>query len=236
MTQPVPPQAAPPSQDQGAAWQTTPRQPEPPPPPPPGPAPATSSWASSLTSTAPVPGPAGFFYADVPNRIIAYIVDLIVLAIVNVVVALVIGGLLGGIVTTTTGADGFESIVQLNLGALLVVSLVSLALSLAYFGYFWTAQRGTPGMKLLGLQIGDERDGHSIDRDQALVRWLILGIPSILSTFASFVSDSLGFILSLVGLIWLVVLLYTIAQSPTKQGLHDRYARTIMVKSARRAA
>jgi uncharacterized RDD family membrane protein YckC len=197
-----------------------------------GPAP---SWTQTLTSTAPVPGPAGLFYADVPNRIIAYIIDVIVLAIIGFVVALVLGGLFGGIMTTGEGAIG-EATSDLNLLAFLVVGLGNLAISLAYFGYSWTALRATPGMRLLGLQLGDERDGRSIDWNQAFARWLVLGIPSILATFASYVSSGLGFILSLVGLVWLVVLLYSIAQSPTKQGIHDRLARTIMVKAGRRKA
>ncbi|CAN5455049.1 hypothetical protein BH23CHL8_BH23CHL8_10870 [soil metagenome] len=193
------------------------------------------SWTQSLTSTAPVPGPAGLFYADVPNRIIAYIIDVIVLAVIGFVVALVLGGIFGGIMTTTEGAiDGATS--DLNLFAFIVVAIGNLAISFAYFGYSWTTLRATPGMKLLGLQIGDERDGRSIDWNQALTRWLVLGIPSILASFASYVSSGLGFILSLVGLIWLIVLLYSIAKSPTKQGIHDRYARTIMVKAGRRLA
>ena len=191
------------------------------------------TWTQTLTSTAPVPGPAGLFYADVPNRIIAYIIDVIVLGVIGFVVALVLGGILGGIVSSQTldspGGD-------LNLLAFIVVGLGNLAISFAYFGYSWTTLRATPGMKLLGLQIGDERDGRSIEWNQALTRWLVLGIPSILASFASYVSSSLGFILSLVGVIWLIVLLYSIAQSPTKQGIHDRYARTIMVKAGRRLA
>ena len=206
---------------------------EPPPPPPqrgPGQAP---SWQQSLTSTSSVPGPAGLFYADVPNRIIAYIIDIIVLAIIGFLLSLVLGGLLGG-VTTSASLDSAGG--DLNLGPFAVVSLVQLIVSFAYFGYFWSVQRATPGMRVLGLQIGDETDGHSISWGQAFTRWLILGIPSILSTFAASVNTGLSVLLSLVGLIWLIALLFSIAQSPTKQGYHDRFARTIMVKTGRRAA
>jgi uncharacterized RDD family membrane protein YckC len=45
-----------------------------------------------------------------------------------------------------------------------------------------------------------------------------------------------GLVAGVIGLIWLLVLLYTTAQSPTKQGLHDRVARTVLVKAARRPA
>jgi len=196
-------------------------------------APPGSSWTRSLTSTTPVPGPSGFYYADVPNRIIAFIIDLILLAIIGFVLALVLGGLLGGM-TSTASLDAAGG--ELNLGAFLLVSIVQLAVSLAYFGYFWTTSRATPGMQFLGLQIGHESDGRNIDRNQAIVRWLIIGIPSILSTFTSYASSSLSFIISIIGVVWLVVLLYSIAQSPTKQGWHDRYAHTIMVKAGRRAA
>lgn len=191
------------------------------------------SWQQNLTSTAPVAGPAGLFYADVPNRIIAYIIDIIILALIGFVVSLIVEGIFGGISTARTldSAGG-----DLNLGAFVVVSVAQLAISFGYFGYFWSVQRATPGMRLLGLQIGAESDGHSIDWSQAFIRWLIIGIPSILATFASYTSAGLGLILSLVGLLWLIVLLYTIAQSPTKQGLHDRYAHTIMVKTGRRAS
>ncbi len=125
---------------------------------------------------------------------------------------------------------------DLNFGAFAAVTIAQLAISFAYFGYFWSVQRGTPGMKLLGLQIGDETDGHSISWNQAFIRWLVLGIPSILATFASYISAGLGLVLSIVGLVWLIVLLYSIAKSPTKQGFHDRYAHTIMVKTGRRAS
>lgn len=192
-----------------------------------------ASWSQTLTSTAPVPGPPGYFYADVPNRIIAYIIDLIILAIIGFVIALVLGGLLGGVETTAT----FESAGrELNLLPFLIVSIGNFAMSFGYFGYSWAVLRSTPGMKLLGLQIGDERDGRTIEWNQAFVRWLVLGIPSILATFGSYISSGLGLVLSIVGLVWLVVLLYSVAQSPTKQGLQDRYAHTILVKARRRAA
>ena len=47
----------------------SPQAPPPQAPPPQAPAPAPQpAWMQSLTSTAPVAGPAGLFYADLPNR------------------------------------------------------------------------------------------------------------------------------------------------------------------------
>ena len=183
----------------------------------------------SITSTEQTPGPAGLFYADVPNRIMALIIDIIVLSVFGFILAL----LLGGLVTAPGALDSPGG--QLDVVAFLVVALLQLGLSFAYFGYLWTAMRATLGMRLLGLRIGDESDGHAIDWRQALTRWLLLGIPSIVASLAAYVPDMIAVILSLLGIGWLLLLLYTMAQSPTKQGLHDRYAHTIMVKSGRRA-
>ncbi|MET0772596.1 MAG: RDD family protein [Candidatus Limnocylindrales bacterium] len=211
------------------SWQQQPQQPAPPPPPqswqqpPQQPVPPTPtqqpSWTANLTSTTPVAGPAGFVYADVPNRMIAYIIDIIILAVINFVVSLVLFGIMG-----------------ISFGSAMIVLIVNLVISIGYFVWCWSSRRMTVGMQLLGLQIGSETDGSTITTNQALVRWVILGLPGVLASVSSYWSDGLGFLLSLVGLIWIIALLVSIAQSPTKQGYHDRYAHTIMVKSARRAA
>jgi uncharacterized RDD family membrane protein YckC len=177
------------------------------------------SWAANLTSTTPVPGPAGFVYADVPNRIIAYIIDVIVLAIVFAIVSLVLVGILKASATTYV-----------------IVTAINLVISIGYWVFSWSTRRMTVGMQLLGLQIGSETDGSTITTNQAIVRWAFLGVPGLLASVASYWSDGLGALLSLIGFIWLIALLVSIAQSPTKQGYHDRYAKTVMVKAARRAA
>ncbi len=44
-----------------------------------------------------MPGPAGLTFADVPNRIIAFILDVIVLSVIGLLLALVVGGAFGGL-------------------------------------------------------------------------------------------------------------------------------------------
>jgi uncharacterized RDD family membrane protein YckC len=227
--QPSQPGPQPPTQPSG--WQQAPTQPtQPAPPPPPAQRTQVPAWTGNLTSTTPVAGPAGYYYADVPNRVIAYIIDIIILAIIGFIVTLITVAIFGPMRTTTINGT------TENLGPSLVSALLGLAISAAYFVYLWSAMRGTVGMKVLGLQIGDERDGRSITYQQGFIRWLIIGIPGILATFAGTLGIGLGFLLSLVGVIWLIALLVSIAQSPTKQGYQDRYAHTIMVKAARQAA
>ena len=47
--------------------------------------------------------------------------------------------------------------------------------------------------------------------------------------------NTIGLILGAMGVAWMLLLLYTMAQSPSRQGLHDRYAHTIVTKARRRA-
>jgi hypothetical protein len=91
-------------------------------------------------------------------------------------------------------------------------------------------------MRLLGMRIGDEADGRLLDRRAAIVRWLLLGIPAVLTSLVVYVPNTIGVILAALGLVWLLLLLYTMAQSPSKQGLHDRYAHSILVRTRRRSA
>lgn len=197
--------------------------------PPPAPAPPPAGWA------APPPpvqaGPAGFVYADVPNRAIAYIIDAILLFIVNFIVVIILAGI--GLNAVTFNLNN-PALVEVNYVASLVIALVSLAINAAYFIYTWTAMRGTIGMKALGMQVGNAGDGKTLTTDQAVRRWIALGAPiSIVSALNPL--PGIGILLVLVGIGYFVYLLWTTYSSPTKQGFHDKFANTMVVKAARSA-
>ena len=179
----------------------------------------SSGWAAP-TPPPPVTGAAGFVYADVPNRVIALIIDSIILGVINVIIFGVINGILG-----------------LNIIGFLATIVVGLAISAAYFTYMWTAQRGTIGMKALGMQIGNEGDGKTLTQQQAIRRWLILFGPQVVAQAASLsLGGGLGALIGLAVLGWYIFLLKTTADSPTKQGYHDLFAGSQVVKAARTAA
>jgi uncharacterized RDD family membrane protein YckC len=175
-----------------------------------------------------VPGPAGYYYADVPNRIIAIIIDAIILGIIGVV----LGAILPATARPNPNPTGFGDLLILDPVGLLIQGIVGLIVSAAYFIFMWTQQRGTVGMKLLGMQVGNETDGRTITTNQAAIRWALLFGPQTLAQFL-FGAPAIGVIIGLLGFIWAIALLVTTAQSPTKQGLHDRYAHTVVVKAAR---
>jgi uncharacterized RDD family membrane protein YckC len=181
--------------------------------------PATPGWQAPPPPTAPVAGAPGFVYADVPNRIIALIIDSIILGVVNLIIFGVINGIL-----------------SLGLISFLASVVVGLAISAAYFTYTWTAMRGTIGMRALGMQIGNAGDGQTLKQDQAIRRWLILFGPQVVSQAVQIsLNYTLGFVTSIAVLAWYIFLLKTTADSPTKQGYHDVFASSQVVKAARNA-
>lgn len=182
-----------------------------------------------LTSTARTPGPAGLLYADVPNRVVALILDIIVLSIIGFILA----WLLGGLVSRPGALDSAGG--ELDIVAFFVLLVLQLVVSFGYFGGSWTLLGATPAMRLLGLRIGGESDGGRVSWRQSSIRWLLLGLPALLASLVLYVPNAIGLILGALGVVWLLGLLYTMAQSPTKQGLHDRYAHTILIKARPRA-
>jgi hypothetical protein len=83
-------------------------------------------------------------------------------------------------------------------------------------------------MRLLKLQVGNAFDGRRLTVEQALSRWFVLGDLIALL----YLSPALGGLGSLISLALTVILLVTTIASPTKQGLHDRFARSVVVEPA----
>lgn len=172
----------------------------------------------------PAAGPApGVVYADLVMRIVAYIIDAILLSIVFGVVGIAI---LGGFLLTGGVAGAIIGFV--------VLGVLYLAGSAVYFIYTWTTMRASPGQKILNLETVNAADGATVTRDQAIRRWAFLFGPSALGTVANFaLSGSIGILGSLISLatfVYTIYLLYTASQSAKRQGFHDVQAGTVVVK------
>jgi uncharacterized RDD family membrane protein YckC len=202
-----------------------------PPPAPEAPPPApAANWQTAPPAT--VAGIPGFVFADVPNRFIALIVDGIILAVIGAVVSAVVAAIFGQQYTITTDANGFPTGVSTNFVSATVTLLLSLVVSAVYWIYTWTAMRGSPGMKVLGMQVGNYPDGATLTQNQAVRRWVALGGPLPLVQVLNQL-PAIGALIGLAALAYYVYLLYSTAKSPTKQGFHDKYANSVVVKAAR---
>jgi uncharacterized RDD family membrane protein YckC len=181
-----------------------------------------------------VPGTAGYVYADVPNRAIGYIIDVIIIGIVTFIVNMILTPLTGPTATFVPGADPNNpfAAVNVNTTAVVIQAIVGTILNGIYFVGSWITWRATPGQRILGMQVGNETDGATLTMNQAITRWVLLGAPFGIAQAFTGVSG-LTALIGLAALIWLIALLVTTAQSPTKQGLHDRHAHTVVVKAAR---
>ncbi len=180
---------------------------------------------SAITSQQTVAGAGGLIYADVPSRIIAYIVDAIILGVGFFILFTIFGGLF---FASAIGGFGILSFVWF-----VILLLIYAAGSAIYFIYTWTKMRGSPGMRVLGLQVLNAADGAALTQPQAIRRWLFLFGPNVVGQVAALMLGGLGTLLSLLLLGYVLYLLYTTANSATRQGFHDVQAATVVVKVGR---
>ena len=171
--------------------------------------------------TVPAPGgrevAPGLVISDTWSRLAAYGIDALLLFVVNVAIRFVAGPS-----TSVAGA----AVASPND---IVWTVASLAVDGLYFISAWSGgRRATIGQRLLRIQVGRAFDGASLTLAQAARRWLGFGVWlslfSLITVAASASALAVG--------IWTLALLLTTARSPTKQGVHDLLARSLVVRAA----
>lgn len=200
----------------------------PPPPQPPGnwqtPSPSQGGFRAASIEAGPAPGIA---YADLVTRVVAYIIDAILLGILSALIFIVLGAII--ITSLLTGG------VILAFIGFVILAAFSLLASAIYFIYTWTSMRASPGQKILNLETVRAADGATLTREQAIRRWAFLFGPSAVGTVAQLALGAseiaiLGTLISLLVLGYTIYLLYTASQSPKRQGYHDVQAGTVVIK------
>jgi uncharacterized RDD family membrane protein YckC len=151
---------------------------------------------------------AGFF-----SRLVAFVIDLLVLGCITIAIGLVVGAY----------REGSTQAVTLGVG------LVGVAIGGLYFVAFWTSGwRATLGMRLIGIRLLQAADGTPLPLEAAVIRWLaLIGIVELLSI----VPVATG-VLGLIALVWWIILLVTTATDRLHQGMHDRWAGSVVVQPA----
>ncbi len=193
-----------------------------------GAASTSPAWLNTITSSETVPGAAGLLYADIPTRIFAYIIDVVIMGLGFFVINVIFASLFWS--SIIIGGLGFMSFVWF-----VVLLLIYAAGSAIYFIYTWTHLRGSPGQRVLGLETVNAADGATLTQPQAIRRWLFLYGPFVLASALSLIGffGALGTLLSLLLWVYGLYLLYTAANSATRQGFHDVQASTVVVKIKR---
>jgi uncharacterized RDD family membrane protein YckC len=163
----------------------------------------------------------GLVFSDTLSRFVAFVIDSLLLG----VVFSVIGGAMG---TTPSFTSTGQIQYTVSTGDI-IATILSVVVSALYFVGFWSGgRRATLGQMLLKIQVGNAFDGRPLSLEQAIRRWI--GLGEFLSIFAITVNAAAA--VTGLGALWSLVLLITTATSPTKQGLHDRFANSAVVRPA----
>lgn len=188
----------------------------PPPPPPPGSQPPQyipppGSLAPPASGyPAPVYAPASTTYGGFWIRLVARIVDGVILGIPLGVLFFIFVAIAGGIASTTNSTDqNTQAALGLGLvGVWLLVGLLATVGTIVYFVYFWGTSGSTLGMRLFRLRLVDASTGGPIGIGRAVIRYLM----TIVNTMACYI-----------GWIW-------VAFDPRKQGWHDHVANSVVIQ------
>lgn len=151
-------------------------------------------------------------------------------------VALFIDGILGGILILTVIGIIVAVYPDITRGGVAVTIAYSIAVTGFYFLYFvgfWTSKgKATIGMRILKLQVANAVDGKRLAIGPAIIRWLAIGYIFSLVSIIPIAAELSGF----ANFIWAIVLLVTAASHPLHQGMHDRWAGSVVVRPAEAGA
>jgi uncharacterized RDD family membrane protein YckC len=149
------------------------------------------------------------------RRLIAAGID----ALIVTVIALVVNSVIWGYHRATHAAE--ESTAHRVLS-----DLVSLVYAIPYFAVPHARWGQTPGKRAMGIRVVRASDGGAIGYGQAIWRYVFTSIVSILVT----VIASMGGVFGLAGVAGLVESGWVL-WDPRRQALHDKAARTVVVKA-----
>ena len=178
-------------------------------------------------------------YAELPLRAMAFVIDLAL----GLVLSQLAAGALGLIAGWASRAPNVE-----QESALLAASLTHVALSVLVtlsVVYLWRTFRGTPGQLALRLVVLRQGSGLTLSRRDALVRWLLLYLPMAFVLSYQTLGTALAripateeldqFLVAGAALLlpiawWLVLGLSLRGDRRRGRGLHDRLARSVVVR------
>jgi uncharacterized RDD family membrane protein YckC len=175
---------------------------------------AVVGWESP-SETLPPSAVEGYQTAGVGSRIVAWLFDISIIAILSIVVLVV----LVIISPDTFRRDSFATAA--------LSAIMTTGLSFLYFVGQWTGSSGaTLGMRSLGLRVVDAPGPRTLGIGPAIVRWAGFGYPLTIVALI----PVLGSVVSWALTGWTIVLLISTAMSDTNQGLHDRFAGSAVLR------
>ncbi|MFJ4502264.1 RDD family protein [Streptomyces sp. NPDC088864] len=175
------------------------------PPPPPPPYDAGPYGADPLAGMPPL--------AEPGKRILARLIDFLIISIPLYLISLPWGGAVGGS-SGNNDDDVGDLFAQTYSGHQLVWSLIGLVVYVAYDTYFTHKDGRTLGKRLLKMRVAMLNDGRVPDTGAAFMRAVVLWLPALLCCPC---------------LWWLINIVLMFTDKPYRQGLQDKAAKTVVV-------
>jgi uncharacterized RDD family membrane protein YckC len=205
---------------------------------PPAPPVAPGSGWEVPTAAPPLPQQEGYVIAGIGARFMAWLLDVTISGIIPAVLTFLLIDWVGimreafeAARLDPTGqsfnATDFTIPITTNF---ILVTLIGLGIQYLYFVGFWTSRwQGTPSMIGLKMRVVDATTGTTLSIVQATKRWILLGWPLSLLTLVPSLQSLQGTILLAV---WIIVF-FTTVTNDRRQGLHDRFANSLVIRSVR---
>ncbi|MFB7477780.1 RDD family protein [Streptomyces anulatus] len=198
-----PQEPSPPSE--GQPYGSAPHPPPPPPPP-------NDPYGSGGGFGAPDPLAGMPPLAEPGKRILARLIDFLIISIPLYLISLPWGG---AVDVNGDGDDGFgDAVASGYSGHQLLWSIIGLVVYVAYDTYFTHKDGRTLGKRLLKLRVAMLNDGRVPDTGAALMRAVVLWAPALLCCPC---------------LWWLINIVLMFTDKPYRQGLQDKAAKTVVV-------
>jgi hypothetical protein len=169
-------------------------------------------------------------FAGIFRRFAAWLIDIVTVTVLIFVGVSVVGEVVGPTVRFHPEAATLPDTVAVDTGMVVLNALVATGLSAAYFVVPWAVLGGSLGQLALRMRVRRDTGGKTLPVGRAVARWILLFPPFATVSALTTGVPVLGWLLWGGAAAWYVVLLLTTAGSKTKQGLHDRLARSVVCK------
>lgn len=197
---------------------------------------AGSGWEVPPAAAAVATTQDGYVISGVGSRIVAWLIDTTLAGIIPALVSLSLFDFQSivrrGIEQAEQNPAGrFDSTVYTIPVTLdyVLITLITLGIQYLYFVGFWTSRwRATPGMMGLSMRVVDAVSGGTLSIVAATKRWIALGFPLALLALVGPLQSAAGVLQF--GL--LIFLFFTTVTNARRQGLHDRWANSLVIRSA----
>jgi uncharacterized RDD family membrane protein YckC len=179
-------------------------------------------------AAASAPGAAGYVISGIGARIVAYLLDSLIVSIVPILLSLFVIDW-SALFEQAAATTGTTTTVSMEVTPqLILVTLIGFAIEFIYFVGFWTSGgQATPGMRLLKMKVVDFATGGVLSLTAATKRFIALGAP--LSLLA--LIPALQSVAGLAEFALLLFLFFTAITNDRRQGLHDKWANSLVIRS-----